>query len=76
MDYAVILVLANKQDPNGAVNNEELEKVLELNRLSPTTQLKIQATSGLTGNGLSASLDWLTKTIKENRRKTVIATYL
>ena len=76
MDYAVILILANKQDLNGAVNLEELEKVLELNRLSPTTQFKIQATSGLTGNGLSASLDWLTRTIKENRRNPVIATYL
>ena len=68
--------LANTKDLNGAASLEELKKVLELNRLSPTTQFKIQATSGLTGSGLLASLDWLTRTIKENRRKTVTATYL
>ena len=76
MDHAVLLILANKQDLNGAASLEELKKVLDLSRLSPTTQLKIQSTSGLTGSGLLASLDWLTRTIKENRRKTVIATYL
>ena len=76
MDHAVLLILANKQDLKGAASLEELKKVLDLSHLSPTTQFKIQSTSGLTGSGLSASLDWLTRTIKENRRKTVIATYL
>lgn len=76
MEHSVLLILANKQDVNEAVSEDELSKVLDLKRLPPSAQVKIQATCGVSGNGLLPALDWLTKTIKENRRKNVTTTYL
>ena len=76
MDHAVLLVMANKQDLKGALSPEDLIKYLGLPNLPPTTQYKLQPTCGVSGSGLAASLDWLTKTIKENRRKNVTETYL
>ena len=76
MDHAVLLVMANKQDVAGAAHPEDLIKYLSLGVLPRTTQYKVQATSGLDGRGLAASLDWLSRTIKENRRKSVTETYL
>ena len=49
---------------------------MELNNLPKSFAYKIQATCAVTGNGLNASLEWLTPTIKENRRAHVTATYL
>ena len=79
MDHPVLLVMSNKQDLEDAASDEELIKVLELNRLNSKfsqTQWKIQPTCALTGEGLEASLEWLTRTIKDNRRKTVKTTYM
>ena len=64
----------------GAKNDSEKIKyicfVSELKNLPSTITYKIQGTCAVTGNGLNASLEWLTRTIKENRRTTVKATDL
>lgn len=73
---AILLILANKQDLKGAANIKELHKIFDLEKLPKTTQFLMQETCGLNGNGLESALSWLSKTIKEKRRKTVTATYL
>ena len=76
MTHPVLMVLANKQDMKNAATTQELEKVLDLKKLPNTVQYEVMATCAETGSGLITSLDWLTRTIKENRNKNVTATYL
>ena len=76
MTHPVLMVLANKQDMKNAATTQEIEKVLDLKKLPNTVQYEVMPTCAETGNGLITSLDWLTRTIKENRSKNVTATYL
>jgi signal recognition particle receptor subunit beta len=77
MEHTVLLILANKQDLHDAASVDELHKVLNLKDLSRiSAQVHVEPTCAVSGNGLQAALEWLTRTIKENRRKTVTTTYL
>ncbi len=80
MEHPVLLVLANKQDLDDAATEEELIKALDLKKLNSkvmsNTQWRIQSTCAISGEGLDPAMEWLTKTIKENRRKTVQTTYI
>ena len=59
-----------------AASTEEIIKFLNLKKLPKTVQYEIQETCAVTGKGLITSLQWLTRTIKENRNKNFTATYL
>ncbi|KAM3598782.1 uncharacterized protein V6R79_022505 [Siganus canaliculatus] len=54
-----VLVLANKQDLEGAMSASEVEKVLALHELSSSTLHHTQACSALDGRGLQPGLEQL-----------------
>jgi len=62
---ASLLILANKQDVAGSIGEEEIGRVLELERLHGRVHYKVMACSGLTEMNVQKSLDWLVADISE-----------
>eukprot|EP00240_Pyramimonas_obovata_P006688 CAMPEP_0118928672 /NCGR_PEP_ID=MMETSP1169-20130426/5874_1 /TAXON_ID=36882 /ORGANISM="Pyramimonas obovata, Strain CCMP722" /LENGTH=172 /DNA_ID=CAMNT_0006870707 /DNA_START=143 /DNA_END=658 /DNA_ORIENTATION=- len=53
-----LLIFANKQDINGALTKEEIQKVLELDSMSTSRHWQICGCSAVTGEGLLDGFDW------------------
>ena len=53
-----VLIMANKQDLNGALSIDEVTKALGMESLIGRTWF-VQGTSGITGQGLKEGLDWV-----------------
>ncbi|EOD06117.1 ADP-ribosylation factor [Emiliania huxleyi CCMP1516] len=62
---AALLVLANKQDVQGAIQADELTKQLKLEPLQ--RRWHIQETCAVSGEGLSLGFDWLSSNVSEQR---------
>src|SRR5262249_13781921 len=65
MTSSVVLVIANKQDVQGAVSPVELEHRLGLDKAKQVH--RIQSASATTGDGLLEGLDWLVEEIKKKK---------
>uniref|UniRef100_A0A8P4K4L2 ADP-ribosylation factor-like protein 4D n=1 Tax=Dicentrarchus labrax TaxID=13489 RepID=A0A8P4K4L2_DICLA len=63
-----VLVLANKQDLDGAVSASEVEKVLALHELSSSTLHHTQGCSALDGQGLQPGLEKLYEMILKRKK--------
>ncbi|XP_040919176.1 ADP-ribosylation factor-like protein 4D [Toxotes jaculatrix] len=63
-----ILVLANKQDLDGAMSASEVEKVLALHELSSSTLHHAQGCSALDGQGLQPGLEKLYEMILKRKK--------
>jgi len=63
---AALLVFANKQDMEGAMNAPEVSDALGLSTLK-MRQWSIYRTSALKGEGLTDGLDWLVNIIQGNK---------
>ncbi|KAM7386191.1 hypothetical protein PAMA_009028 [Pampus argenteus] len=63
-----VLVLANKQDLDGAVSALEVEKVLALHELSSSTLHHTQGCSALDGQGLQPGLEKLYEMILKRKK--------
>ena len=61
-----VLVLANKQDLNGALAPDEVAKKLGLGDLKGRTWL-VQGTSATTGQGLKEGLDWMASVLLKKK---------
>ena len=59
---ATLLVFANKQDLKGALTAEEIQEVLELDKIK-THHWKIVWCSAVTGDNLLEGMDWLLQDI-------------
>ena len=60
--HAVVLILANKSDQQGAVSSEELAQALDLQLLeSSKRKFCVQRSVATTGEGLKEGLVWLSK---------------
>ena len=57
-----VLVLANKQDLNGAMTPGEVTEKLGMGQLKGRTWI-VQGTSAITGQGIEEGLDWLTSVL-------------
>ena len=55
---SVVLIMANKQDLDGALSPADVMKELGMSELNGRTWL-VQGTSGTTGQGLKEGLDWI-----------------
>ena len=53
-----VLIMANKQDLNGALSIDEVTKALGMESLIGRTWF-VQGTSGITGQGLEEGLNWM-----------------
>jgi ADP-ribosylation factor-like protein 1 len=62
MKDAILLVLANKQDLDGAMSAAEIADQFGLSRLKSRTWT-IQKCSAVKGEGLESAMDWLTDNI-------------
>ncbi|XP_077940850.1 ADP-ribosylation factor-like protein 4D [Gasterosteus aculeatus] len=63
-----LLVLANKQDLHGAMSAAQVEKLLALHELSPSTLHRTQGCSALDGQGLQPALEILHEMILRKKR--------
>lgn len=63
-----VLVLANKQDLDGAMSASEVEKVLALHELSSSTLHHSQGCSALDGQGLEPGLEKLYEMILKRKK--------
>ncbi|KAL6103495.1 arl4d [Pungitius sinensis] len=63
-----LLVLANKQDLNGAMSASEVEKLLALHELSSSTLHHTQGCSALDGQGLQPALEILHQMIVKRKK--------
>jgi ADP-ribosylation factor-like protein 5B len=63
---AALLVLANKQDLQGAMSAVEITQALNLHTHKQHAW-QIQPCSGVTGAGLAEGMDWLAHTLKQKR---------
>lgn len=63
-----VLVLANKQDLDGALSSTEVEKVLGLHELSSSTLHHTEGCSALNGQGLQPGLEKLYEMIVKRKR--------
>ena len=61
-----VLVMANKQDLNGALSPTEVTKELEMENLKGRSWL-VQGTSATTGQGLKEGLDWLASVLLKKK---------
>ena len=62
-----VLVLANKQDLNGALPPNEVTDKLGMGQLKGRTWL-VQGTSTTTGQGLKEGLEWMASVLKKKNR--------
>lgn len=62
---ASLLILANKQDIDGALTSLEIEQALEMDQSERFTNRhwSIQSCSAVTGDGLKEGIDWMVKDI-------------
>ena len=61
---AALLVLANKQDIEGAASAEEIRELLGLDQMTATNRhWRIEGCSAFTGAGLEAGVEWVVKDI-------------
>jgi small GTP-binding protein len=65
---SALLVFANKQDLPGAMNVTELQEKLGLHGMRGRP-VYVQGASAVTGDGLVDGLEWLSKAIKQVRRR-------
>lgn len=63
LSAAALLVLANKQDLEGAMGAAEIAEKLKLDSVR-TRSWHVQTTNAITGNGLLEGLDWLLQKIR------------
>ena len=63
----VVLVMANKQDLNGAMSPNEITEKLGLSQLKGRQWL-VQGTSATTGQGLNEGMDWLVGALSNNKK--------
>ena len=63
---AAVLVMANKQDLNGAMSPNDVTEKLGLQSLKGRQWL-VQGTSATTGQGLKEGLDWMAKTLSSKK---------
>tara|TARA_B110001452_G_scaffold204756_1_gene174741 strand:- start:544 stop:1053 length:510 start_codon:yes stop_codon:yes gene_type:complete len=63
---SALLVLANKQDVEGALTAMEISQHLKLHALKQQSW-QIQACSALTGTGLQEGMDWMAHTLRNKR---------
>ena len=61
-----VLVMANKQDLNGALSPTEVTKELEMGEIKGRSWL-VQGTSASTGQGLKEGLDWLASVLLKKK---------
>mmetsp|Transcript_17857 Transcript_17857/g.18620 ORF Transcript_17857/g.18620 Transcript_17857/m.18620 type:complete len:200 (-) Transcript_17857:88-687(-) len=67
-----LLILANKQDVNGALKPGEIELELQLRRLCTGVKQRdysVHGCCGLTGEGVEDGLLWLGDKIRQNKRR-------
>ena len=62
LENACLLILANKQDINGAVSPSELSNILDLGKLKKRKWL-VQGSSTVNGHGLKEGFDWMANTL-------------
>ena len=60
---AIVLIFANKQDGEGALDAAEISKALALGKIKSRTW-SIKATNALKGTGLFEGFDWLSGAIE------------
>ncbi|XP_054614847.1 putative ADP-ribosylation factor-like protein 5C isoform X2 [Dunckerocampus dactyliophorus] len=65
LQNAAILILANKQDVKGSMTAGEISRCLTLDAIT-THNWHVQACCGLTGEGLTACLDWMRSQVVVN----------
>lgn len=58
-----MLILANKQDADGAESIEYIENLLQVDQIEDR-ELKVFGTCMYTGEGLDEAFDWLGKRLK------------
>ena len=61
-----VLVMANKQDLNGALSPSEVTEKLAMGNLKERTWL-VQGTSATTGQGLKEGLDWMASVLLKKK---------
>lgn len=66
-----MLVFANKQDLQFALEADQVMETLKLSEIADRTW-NIQACSAFTKEGLSDGMEWLIKTISEKQKKWVL----
>ena len=66
MKSAVLVVLANKQDLEGAMTVAEVHQALGLDALRSRT-FQIFKTSALKGEGMDSAMDWLANTLANKK---------
>jgi ADP-ribosylation factor-like protein 2 len=64
---ASLLILANKQDIDGALSSNEIELLLSLD-LIVSHQWRIMQVSAINGAGLRDGINWLTGDVATERR--------
>jgi GTPase SAR1 family protein len=76
LGFALLLVLANKQDVEGAMSHEEMSVLLELDRIKKRLNRKIgfgtcliKSCSALTGDGVRQAFEELAGALQTNRRQ-------
>ena len=66
LEDCCVLVMANKQDLNGALSPTEVTKELEMGEIKGRSWL-VQGTSASTGQGLKEGLDWLASVLLKKK---------
>ena len=66
MKDCCVLVLANKQDLNGALSPTEVTKQMDMGDLKGRAWL-VQGTSATTGQGLKEGLDWMASVLLKKK---------
>jgi len=64
---APLLIVANKQDLPGVINDEELAKFLNLKELDERPYM-FQAVSAYDGRGIKSGIDWLVEQMEKCKR--------
>ncbi|KXZ47991.1 hypothetical protein GPECTOR_31g354 [Gonium pectorale] len=64
---APLLIMANKQDLEGAATSQEVGEVFGISRLEGR-QFKVLPVSAYTGQGLKDGVEWLVETVKRTHR--------
>ncbi|XP_031501165.1 uncharacterized protein LOC116264867 [Nymphaea colorata] len=68
---APLLILANKQDIDGAVSADELARYLDLKELDERPYL-FEAVSAYDGMGIKDAIDWLVETMERSKRTEIL----
>ena len=63
-----ILVMANKQDRDGALSKDEITEKLGMGNLQGKNWF-VESTSAITGQGLQEGLDWLLSQLLKKKKK-------